>query len=51
MASHEGHAEVVKLLLDKGANPDLKFFNGQTALDFAANSKIKNLLITNRNKK
>ena len=44
MASGLGHTEIVKLLLDKGANPDIKFGDDKTALDYAANSEIKNLL-------
>jgi ankyrin repeat protein len=43
-ASLNGHAEIVKLLLEKGANPGLKNNEGKTALDYAENSDINRLL-------
>jgi ankyrin repeat protein len=43
-ASLNEHAEIVKLLLEKGANPGLKNDEGKTALDYAGNSNIKSLL-------
>ena len=36
----------VRLLINKGANPYIKFSDGKTALDYATNSEIKNLLTT-----
>jgi len=44
VASMNGHADVVKLLLEKGANPDLKDNEGKTAMDYAGDPDIKNLL-------
>jgi ankyrin repeat protein len=44
LASYKGYTKVVRLLLDKRANPNLKSNEGKTALDYAANSEIKNLL-------
>ena len=35
LAATNGHADIVKLLLDKGADKDIKDFTGQTALDMA----------------
>ena len=43
-ASVNGNTEIVKLLLEKGANPDLKDNEGRTALDFAGNPDIRQLL-------
>jgi ankyrin repeat protein len=50
IASANGHSEVVKLLLDKGASTSLKNKFGKTAVDVAANEEIK-ILLTNRIKK
>jgi ankyrin repeat protein len=44
VASMNGYAEIVKLLLEKGGNPSLKDNEGKTALDYAGNPDIKNLL-------
>ena len=43
-ASVNGHADVVRLLLANGANPDLKNNEGKTAIDYAENSSVKRLL-------
>ena len=43
-ASLNGHTEIVKLLMEKGANQGLKNNEGKTALDYAENSDIKRLL-------
>lgn len=40
-----GHTELVKLLLDKGADPAIKDYGKKTALDYAKNDQIKELLI------
>jgi ankyrin repeat protein len=47
-ALHE-HEDVVKLLLAKGANPELKSTSGKTALDMAKNPAIIELLKTANN--
>lgn len=39
LAIEEGHAEVVKNLLERGANPNLKNVFGKTAFDLARNKK------------
>jgi ankyrin repeat protein len=44
VASVNGNTEIVKLLLEKGANPTLKDKEGKTALDYAGNPDIKKLL-------
>jgi ankyrin repeat protein len=36
MAAQNGHHEVIRLLLDRGANPDVSSYNGVTALSQAA---------------
>ncbi|AEO53660.1 hypothetical protein MYCTH_2295301 [Thermothelomyces thermophilus ATCC 42464] len=41
-ASRHGHLEAVKILLDEGANPNLKDRNGATALNIAAHYAPKN---------
>jgi ankyrin repeat protein len=43
-ASQGRSVEIVKSLLDRGANPDLKTRAGKTALDFATKPEIKDLL-------
>jgi ankyrin repeat protein len=43
-AAANGHTEVVKLLLEKGANPDLQDNESRTALDYAGNPDIRLLL-------
>jgi hypothetical protein len=43
-AAGKGHTEVVKLLLDRGANPRLKTEEGQTILHEAAKSGVKELV-------
>jgi ankyrin repeat protein len=43
-ASMNGYADIVKLLLIKGGNPNLKDNEGKTAIDYAGNSDIRNLL-------
>ena len=44
-AADKGHNEVVKLLLDKGADPNIANTWGLTPLDVAKNDEIKELLI------
>jgi ankyrin repeat protein len=44
VASMNGYAEIVKLLLDKGANPGLKDTEGKTAWDYAGNPDIRSLI-------
>ena len=44
VASMNGYADIVKLLLEKGANPTLTDNEGKTAIDYAGNPDIKNLL-------
>ena len=44
MASQNGQLEIVKLLLDKGANLDLKNINGLTALECTDYAEIKAIL-------
>ena len=41
----QGHTDIVKLLLENGADIDIKTHKGHTALDFAKNDEIKNLLL------
>ena len=41
-AAQEGHAEVVRILLDRGASADATSKDGRTALDFAeAGAKVE----------
>jgi len=47
VASMNGHAEIVRMLLERGANPGLKDNNGKTAIDHAKSSDVRNLLETN----
>jgi ankyrin repeat protein len=44
LASQKGHKELVELLLDKGANPNLKSYEGKTTYDCAENNDIKSLI-------
>jgi hypothetical protein len=49
LASADGHAETVKLLLDRGVDFDQKDSNGRTALDWAREKghlEIVNLIVT-----
>ena len=39
MASEKGHLEVVKLLVDRGGDPNAKDNSGYTPLDLASRSK------------
>ena len=39
-AAREGHKEIVKLLIDRGANVDLKDHRGATASDYAQSKGI-----------
>jgi ankyrin repeat protein len=43
--------EIVKLLLEKGANTGLKSKGGKTAYDWTQNDTIKTLLTTYKKKK
>ena len=43
-ASQYGHKEIVQLLLNRGANIDLKNEDGQTALDYAKTDEIKEMI-------
>ena len=44
-ASDNGHTKIVKLLLEAKANPNIRNSYGNTALRYAKNPEIKNLLI------
>jgi ankyrin repeat protein len=44
IASAHGNTEIVKLLLGKGANTELKTVEGKTAYDYATNDEIKTLI-------
>ena len=41
----QGHTDIVELLLEKGADIGIRTKKGHTALDFAKNDEIKNLLL------
>jgi len=43
-ALQEQHKEIIKLLIEKGANVNMKNNNGKTALDLVKTQEIKNLL-------
>jgi ankyrin repeat protein len=43
-AADDGHAGVVDLLLARGAARDIKDKNGKTALDFAADNRMREKL-------
>jgi ankyrin repeat protein len=52
-ASNNGHLDIVQYLISKGANIEAKsngifryllFFNGRTAINWAKNNKIKEIL-------
>ena len=47
LASEAGHFEVVKYLVENGANANLKDNDGKTALDFAETDEIRQFLINN----
>jgi len=44
IASANGHTDVVKVLLDKGADTSLKNESGKSATEVAANDEIRNLI-------
>lgn len=44
LAAGEGHADVVKVLLDRGADTSIKDLYGKTAAEYANTSLIKGLL-------
>jgi len=44
IASREGHEAIVQILLDKGAEVNVRENGGRTALKFAKTQKIKTLL-------
>ena len=44
MAAYDGHIEVVRELLKRGAKKELKDKDGRTAYDKASNEEIKALL-------
>ncbi|WP_395462623.1 ankyrin repeat domain-containing protein [Wolbachia endosymbiont of Cantharis cryptica] len=44
MAAQNGHIEIVRVLIEKGANPLLRDKNGKTPRDLAENDDIKELL-------
>jgi ankyrin repeat protein len=50
IASANGHTEIVKLLLKKGANASLRNTDGKSAADVAANEEIR-ILLDNSGKK
>ena len=43
-ASKEGNLEIVKYLVEKGANVNIKDNHGRTALDLAETEEIKKVL-------
>lgn len=43
-ASWKGHADIVKMLLDKGADPSIVNNEGQTAYTLASNADVGALL-------
>lgn len=47
VASDWGHFEIVKYLVENGANVNLKDKDGKTALDFAETNEIRQFLINN----
>jgi ankyrin repeat protein len=50
-ASQMGRTEIVKLLLAKGADQDLKSSEAKTAYDYAVNRDIKALLASHSDEK
>ena len=44
LAARNGHQDVVKLLLDKGAEPNMADQNGDTALGYAARGGHKDVV-------
>jgi ankyrin repeat protein len=50
VASMNGHTDIVKMLLDRGANPGLKDNSGKTAIDYAKSTELRNLLEANLKK-
>jgi ankyrin repeat protein len=50
IASAQGNTDVVKLLLESGANKELKTLEGKKALDYAKNTDIETLLTETKRK-
>jgi ankyrin repeat protein len=50
IASANGHTEVVKVLLERGANTELRNQSGKSAADVAANDEIRDLILSRTNK-
>jgi Ankyrin repeat. len=50
IASAQGNTDVVKLLLENGANTELKTLEGKKALDYAKNTDIETLLTETKRK-
>jgi ankyrin repeat protein len=44
VASMNGHTDIVRMLLERGANPGLKDSQGKTAIDYARNSDVRSLI-------
>jgi len=45
LAAELGHTELVSLLLEYGANTQLKYNDGMTATEVAKNQEIKEMLL------
>ncbi|MCY4188296.1 MAG: ankyrin repeat domain-containing protein, partial [Bryobacterales bacterium] len=43
-AAAEGHADIVQMLLDKGADPDLRDTDGESALKFASDKRHQDVI-------
>ena len=43
-ASYNGHLEIVKFLIENGADINIKNNDGKTALDFAEENDYKNII-------
>ena len=43
-ASYQGHLEIVKYLLSKGANKEIRRSDGDSPLDFAKEKKYKEII-------
>jgi ankyrin repeat protein len=49
LASQNGRKDIVQLLLNHGADIDLKDYEGDTALDWAKKKEIKEMLLNHVN--
>jgi ankyrin repeat protein len=43
-AAQNGHVELVRLLLERGADPDLALEDGRRPVDFATDDEVRSLL-------